>query len=109
MSGVAAEGVVAAGLALVSALGVLPGVLPACGVAVCAGCVPTALGFVVPVPSCEFEPVGLVGSAGVWLVTGVFAMEPLSGDWPGELEGELLLWAPVSVEPGCCSIAIRCG
>ncbi len=59
----------------------LPGVaaVPAWGVVdvpVGAGCVLTALGFAVPLPNCELAPVGLAGSAGVWLVTGVFAIEP---------------------------------
>jgi hypothetical protein len=61
--------------------------------------------------------VGLAGSGGVWLVTGVLAMEPFLGVWSLLLEGEpaveLLLLCdiapPPSVEPGCCSIAIKCG
>jgi len=75
----------------------------------------TALGLVAPLPSCEFDPTGLAGSAGVWLVTGVLAMEPLlwlsvaAGDVAGDVvllcEAEL----PPSVEAGCCSIATRCG
>ena len=71
----------------------------------------TALGLVVPLPSCEFAPVGLVDSAGVWLVTGVFGMDPVSGFWPLVLVGELVVWLlllcdPMSVEPGCCTMAI---
>lgn len=81
---------------LVSDAGLLPGVaaVPACGVVgvpVWAGCVLTALGLVVPLPSCEFAPVGLAGSAGVWLVTGVLAIDPFSGLWLFVLEGELVV------------------
>ncbi len=74
---------------------------------------PTALGLVVPLPSWELAPVGLAGSAGVWLVTGVFAVEGVCVEVleVEVLDGELVVWLlllcePMSVEPGCCSIAI---
>jgi hypothetical protein len=84
-------------------------VVPACGVVVvpvCAGCVLTALGLVVPLPSCEFVPVALGDSAGVWLVTGVFAIEPFSGVCvvAGEVADGLPVCDPIpllSLAPGC--------
>ncbi len=79
MGVVVAPGFVVAPVVAVSppAVRVVVAVWGEAAVLLCAGCVPTALGLAVPLPSCEFAPVALGDSAGVWLVTGVFAVEPV--------------------------------